>query len=135
MTETETAVDSVSMAIVAIADGDTPTEAIQLDPFFTIEIECEEATRRRYRFEPRQECSGWWRYDDEWTGTRWECNDRECVRSVSLTVDGAPSSEYESDESSRHQFTGPLFVPGFAQVLFVRQTHYRHMAHEPRDAR
>ena len=88
MTETATAVDPVSIATVAIADGDTATEAIQSDPFFTIEIECEDATRRRYRFEPRQERSGWWRSVDEWTGTSWECHDRESVRSVSLTVDG-----------------------------------------------
>lgn len=88
MTETATAVDPVSIATVAIADGDTATEAIQSDPCFTIEIECDDATRRRYRFEPRQERRGWWRYDEAWTGTSWEYNDRECVRSVSLTIGG-----------------------------------------------
>ncbi len=88
MTETATSADSVSIATVAIADGGTAAEEIQSDPCFTIEIECEDATRRRYRFEPRQERSGWWRFDEEWTGMSWECHDRECVRSVSLTVDG-----------------------------------------------
>jgi len=88
MTETATPVDPASMVTVAIADGGTAAKDIQSDPCFTIEIECEDATRRRYRFEPRQERSGWWRSVDEWTGTSWECHDRESVRSVSLTVDG-----------------------------------------------
>jgi len=109
MAETETAVDPVSMATVAIADGGTATEAIQSDPCFTIEIECDDATRRRYRFEPRQERSGWWRYDDEWTGTRWECNDRECVRSVSLTVDGASIIGVRE----RREFQTPVHRPAF----------------------
>ena len=86
MTETATSADSVSTA--AIADGGTAAEEIQLAPCFTIEIEHDDATRRRYRFEPRQKRSGWWRYIDEWTGTSWECHDRESVRSVSLTVNG-----------------------------------------------
>ena len=88
MTETATQVDIASMATVAMADGGTEAKEIQSDPCFTIEVECEDATRRRYRFEPRQERSGWWRSVDEWTGTSWECHDRESVRSVSLTVDG-----------------------------------------------
>ena len=86
MTETATPVDPALMTTVAIADGGTAAKDIQSDPCFTIEIECEDTTRRRYRFEPRQGRSGWWRYDEAWTGTSWECNDRECVRSVSLTV-------------------------------------------------
>jgi len=76
------------MVTVAIADGGTAIEEVQSPPCFTIEVEHDDTTQRRYRFEPRQEHSGWWRYDEEWTGTSWECNDRECVRSVSLTVDG-----------------------------------------------
>jgi len=88
MTETATSADPVSTATAVIADGGTAAEEIQLAPCFTIEIEHDDATRRRYRFEPRQGRSGWWRSVDEWTGTSWECHDRESVRSVSLTVDG-----------------------------------------------
>ena len=88
MTETATPVDLASMVTVAIADGGTATEEIQSDPCFTIEIERDDTARRRYRFEPRQESPGWWRYDEEWTGMGWELHARECVRSVSLTVDG-----------------------------------------------
>jgi len=88
MTETTTPTDLASIVTVAIADGGTATEEIQSDPCFTIEIKRNDTVRRRYRFEPRQENPGWWRYDEEWTGTSWELHDRECVCSVSLTVDG-----------------------------------------------
>jgi len=88
MTETATPADPAPMVTAAIADGGTATEEIQFAPCFTIEIKCDDDTRCRYRFEPRQERSGWWRSVDEWTGTSWQCHDREPVRSVSLTVDG-----------------------------------------------
>jgi len=88
MIETTTPVDPASPFTLAVADEGIATEESQSAPCFTIKIEHDDATRRRYRFEPRQEHPGWWRSLDEWTGMSWECRDRECVRSVSLTVDG-----------------------------------------------
>ena len=88
MTETETAVDPVSMATVAIADGGTATEAIQSDPCFTIEIEHDDDARRRHRYEPCQDGPGWWCFEEKWTGTAWAVLEQQRVRSVSLSVDG-----------------------------------------------
>ena len=86
MTETTTPVDPASPFTLAVADGGIANEESRPAPCFTIEHD--DGARRRLRYEPRQDGPGWWRYDEEWTGTSWECHDRECVRSVSLTVDG-----------------------------------------------
>ena len=88
MTETATPVEPASPFTLAVADGGTATAESQSAPCFTVEIEHDDDARRRHRYEPCQDGPGWWRFHEEWTGKSWECHDRECVRSVSLTVDG-----------------------------------------------
>jgi hypothetical protein len=39
--------------------------------------------RRRLRFQLRSCGSGWWRFEDEWTGCRWRPVGREVVTDVS----------------------------------------------------
>jgi len=52
MIETTTPVDPASPFTLAVADEGIATEESQSAPRFTIKIEHDDATRRRYRFEP-----------------------------------------------------------------------------------
>ena len=73
---------------VAIAEATTDAETESATPCFTIEFELADTGRRRYRFEPRHNGAGWWRFEDAWTGTEWECLDRQVATDASLSIDG-----------------------------------------------
>ena len=73
---------------IAIAETTTNADTDSAEPCFTIEFKLADTGRRRYRFEPRHDAAGWWRFEDTWTGTEWECLDRQVVTDASLSIDG-----------------------------------------------
>jgi len=52
------------------------------DDAFTVEYSPAEGLRKRVRYEPRANRRGWWRIEEEHTGTTWRTLGREPVRGV-----------------------------------------------------
>ena len=49
---------------------------------FTIEFTLARGSRRRIRYEPRFDGTGYWRICEVWNGCRWRIQGREPVRDV-----------------------------------------------------
>lgn len=52
------------------------------DDAFTVEYSPIEGLRKRVRYETRADGDGWWRIEEEHTGTNWRTIGREPVRDV-----------------------------------------------------
>lgn len=52
------------------------------DEGFTVEYSPSDGLRKRVRYEPRSDRRGWWRIEEEHTGTAWRTLGREPVRGV-----------------------------------------------------
>ncbi|QGX94835.1 hypothetical protein EI982_08545 [Haloplanus rallus] len=89
-TQQPTPAESALTAATTIAGSERDRSKTPPAPCFTIEFNPDEETRRRYRFEPKRDTTGWWRYEDEWTGMDWQCLVRESIKTISLSVDGSP---------------------------------------------
>ena len=57
------------------------------DRKLTAQFRLPRGTWRRFRFEPRADGPGWWRFEDEWTGCTWRPIGREVVEDVSFSTD------------------------------------------------